>query len=306
MKNVLISGANGFVGTNLVKKLIEEEIRVTALVRPGNAGNIMGYPNIDIVYCELKEIKQLCDRLKDKMEFDTMYHLAWAGTSGDGRADYDIQCDNIKYTLDIIHLAHSLNIKRFIGAGTLAEYDGLAYIPQDGASPNPVAMYAAAKISAHYMSKIECNRLGIEHVWGVFSNIYGVGNTTNNFVNFAVKLMLSGKRASFTAGEQNYDFVYISDFVKGLYLLGKNGKKNCEYFIGSGKPRKLKEYILSIRNAIDENIELFMGEIPFNGVSLGCDKLSTLKLERDTGYKAEVDFDEGISQTVEWLRKINN
>lgn len=307
MKNVLVTGATGFIGKQLIQKLAENGIQVTALIR-SKKNNLNVLPNvkdINVVYCELSEINQLEKYLKSTSEFDTLYHLAWDGTSGDRRANYICQYSNVKYTLDLINVANNLGIKRFIGAGTLAEYDNLAYLPLDGASPNAVAMYAAAKISAHFMSKIECNRLGMEHVWGIFSNIYGVGNTTNNFVNYASKLMLSEERASFTLGEQNYDFVYISDFIRGLFLLGEKGKNNYEYFIGSGAPRKLKEYIYSIRNAVDSKIEVHLGEIPYHGVSLDIEKLSTEKLEKDTGYRAEIDFETGIQRTINWLRQEN-
>ncbi len=308
MNNVLVTGATGFIGRQLIKELIRNNIQVTAVVRSQKKSLklFQEINNLNLVCCEMSKIYKLEEYVKNMPGYDTLYHLAWEGTSGDMRADYSCQCNNVKYTLDLINVAYKLGVKRFIGAGTLAEYDNLAYLPLDGANPNAVAMYAAAKISVHYMSKIECNRLGMEHVWGIFSNIYGVGNTTNNFVNFASRLMLAGKRASFTLGEQNYDFVYISDFIKGLFLLGEKGKNNCEYFVGSGAPRKLKEYIYDIRNAIDSKIEVHLGEIPYHGVSLDIEKLSTEKLERDTGYQAEIDFGTGIHKTISWLRQQNN
>ena len=303
MKNVLVTGANGFIGKCLITKLIADGINVTAVVRKTfDDEECYSGQRLSVVYCDLGNIESLAAQLDKEPVFDAVYHLAWGGTSGDARADYSVQCNNIKYTLDVIELAARLKIKRFIGAGSMAEWDNLAYLPVDGATPNGVAMYGAAKIAAHYMSKIECNKLGIEHVWGIFSNIYGVGDDNNNFVNFASKIMLDGKRPAFTKGEQNYDFVYISDFVNGLYLMGEKGKNNSEYFIGSGKPRQLKEYVKLIRDAVDKDITLYMGEIPFNGISVEIEKLSIEKMERDTGYQAEVDFETGIAETVKWLR----
>ena len=57
-----------------------------------------------------------------------------------------------------------------------------------------------------------------------------------------------------------------------------------------------------IRDAIDKDIILYMGEIPFNGISVEIEKLSIEKMEMDTGYQAEVDFEIGIAETVKWLR----
>lgn len=306
MRTVIITGANGFIGTWLVKKMVQEGHNVIAVIKDEQE-KIIEIENIEgvtIVYCDMKNISQLKSMVED-MEIDTFYHLAWIGTSGELRANYELQLLNAKYTCDAVHAAYDIGCKRFVGAGSLAEYDCLNYSPLDGATPNVTANYAVAKIAAEYMSKAECSKLGIEHVWGIFSNIYGVGNKTNNFVNFASKLMLEGKRASFTDGMQNYDFVYISDFIEGLYLLGKYGKTNYSYFIGSGKSRTMKEYIIAIRDAISDDIELFFGEIPFNGVSLNKEQLSCDKLMKDTGYMPKIDFEEGIKMTVGWLRNDN-
>ena len=230
--------------------------------------------------------------------------MAWAGSTGDARADYALQLDNVRYALDTVNAIAKMNIKRFVCAGTLAEKDVLNYHPTDGATPNAVSNYGIAKISTHFMTKTECTRLGIEHIWCYLSHTYGVGNRTGNFVNFACRTMLSGKRAAFTAGEQPYDFVYITDTVRAIIAAASKGKSGTAYYLGSTKPRKLKEFIVDIRDAIDPNIELHLGEIPFNGIPLAAEEFDCTKLVKDTGYQPTVDFKEGIRMTVDWLKEV--
>jgi nucleoside-diphosphate-sugar epimerase len=114
--------------------------------------------------------------------------------------------------------------------------------------------------------------------------------------------MLTGKRASFTSGEQLYDFVHISDAVKGIMAVEQKGKKNTAYYIGSNKPRKLKEFISIIRDTIDPSIILYLGELPYNGRSLSLEEYDISKLTADTGYEPKVNFEDGIKTTIEWLR----
>lgn len=301
---ILVTGACGFVGSHLIDLLLKNNVSVIAVdmvVKPGLAER----ENVKAIQCNLDNVDDLPELIVDR-DIDCCIHLAWQGANGPARADYEVQLNNIRRTLRLCEILPKLNIKRFVGIGTLAEKDTSNYIPNDGATPNAVAQYGVAKMSAQFMSKIICTQLRIDHIWCQLSNLYGVGDSTNNFINFASKLMLSGKRASFTLGEQMYDFVYITDIALGIFLAATKGKTNTAYYVGSGNQRKLKYFIADIRDAIDTNIELHLGEVPFNGVCLPDEEFDCTKLQNDTGYKAEVPFGLGIRNTVDWLRENMN
>lgn len=303
MKKVIVTGANGFIGSSLLKVMCEEEVRVYAIIKDINekVDHIKDLPGVDIIYCELSDIAKLPELIPDR-DIDACIHLAWSGSFGDERADYELQLTNVKYALNTVDAISKMGVKRFIGAGTLAEKDVLNYHPNDGSTPNDVSTYGIAKITMHFMTKVKCTKLGIEHVWCYLSNTYGVGNTTNNFVNMASRLMLNGKRASFTSGNQIYDFVYISDTARAIYFAASKGRKNTAYYLGSTQQRRLKEYIQIIRDCIDPSIELHLGEVPFNGNPLPIEAYDAVKLVNDTGFKPLVSFEEGIKKTIAWLR----
>lgn len=299
MKKVLVTGANGFIGSLLVKELMSNGIEVIAAYHGGNDRIPAGVRAVEFT---MEKFEDLNDRIPDR-DIDVMYHLAWSGVSGALRGDYAMQLRNAKYTCDAVNVASKMGIKRFVGTGTLAQMDGLNYITENASTPNLVSCYGSAKTAAQFMSKAVANAAGIEHIWCYISNSYGIGDKSNNFINFACKVMLNGGRASFTTGEQNYDFVYITDTIRGLYLCAKNGQPNYSYYIGSGKARQLKEFIKIIRDTIDPGIPLFLGEVPYNGISLPIEKFSCEQIKNDTGYSAEVDFESGIKKTIEWLRE---
>lgn len=301
MRKAIVTGANGFIGSALVQELISNGVEVIALVHNGRSQNIP--KEARIADFELSKCGKLFEIIADK-DIDAIYHMAWDGSSGDKRADYQLQLQNVKYTCDLLYAASKCGIKKFIGAGTLVQFDCDSYIGLNNSTPNAVSCYGTAKIAAQYMSKAIANSLGIEHVWCFISNTYGVGNTTMNFVNMAVKKMLNGERAAFTAGNQNYDFVYITDTITGIYLCGEKGKNNSSYYIGSGKPRQLKDYIYEIRDTVNSKTPIYLGEIPFNGVSIPLEKYSCENACKDLGYRAKVDFSSGIIKTVEWLKAL--
>ncbi len=304
MKTAIVTGANGFIGTALLQELTDCGNAVYAVIKDKNENidAIVGLPGVKIIYCEMDEISRL-PQIVGNMQPDVFYHLAWAGSTGPARADYALQLTNVRWTLDAVNVAKELGCKRFLGAGTLAEFDVNAYSPVDGSTPNAVSCYGAAKIAAHHMSKAECNRVGIEHLWAYLSNTYGVGNYTSNFVNFAARIMIAGQPANFTTGEQTYDFVNVNDIAQGLRCIGESGKKNYAYYIGSTKPDKLKEFIKIIRDEIDPAIELNLGAVPFNGVVQPAEVFDCSKLVEHTGYLPCVQFKDGIRDTVAWLRE---
>ncbi len=304
MKKVIVTGANGFIGSHLIRLLSNKGIKTFAVIKnkAEKTEHIEGLPYISIVYCDMEEPEFLPERIKDR-DIDTCIHLAWAGSFGDLRADYPLQLKNAEYAARIVDVAASMGVKRFVGAGTLAEKEILSYHPKDGAIPNAVSIYGIAKIAANFITKAQCAKQGMEHVWCYLSNTYGVGNTTNNFVNMAIRLMLRGKKAEFTAGEQIYDFVYITDTVRAICAAAEHGHSYFSYYLGSGKPRKLKEYIKLIRDAVDPDIPLYLGAIPFNGNSLSEEGFDASGLSDDTGFCPEVSFEEGVRKTVEWLKK---
>lgn len=297
---ILVTGANGFVGRHLLQLLIKNDCKVIAVDRTVGQ-ELLDVPDVKVIQCNLDESERLSSLIDDR-DIDCCIHLAWQGANGDLRGDAGMQWENVRRTIMLCDVLAQMRVRRFVGIGTLAEKDVSYYLPVDGATPNPTACYGAAKLSARYMSKIVCTQLKIEHVWCQLSNLYGAGDPSENFINYASKLMLSGKRASFTAGEQMYDFVYITDIVGGIFKAAEHGKSNTTYYIGSGHQRKLKEYILEIRDAIDPGIPLYLGEVPFNGISLPAEEFDCSKLMNDTGYSAAVPFETGIRRTVDWLK----
>lgn len=297
---IMVTGAFGFVGKHLLQTLRDNSCQVIAVDQAVDE-QLFSMQGVKIIQCNLDECERLPLLIAER-DIDCCVHLAWQGANGDQRGNAEVQWMNVRRTINLCKVLPQLGVKRFIGVGTLAEKDASYYVPVDGGMPNPVACYGVAKLAAHYMSKIVCTQLKIEHIWCQLSNLYGVGDFSTNFVNFASKRMLTGQRASFTTGEQMYDFVYITDIVKGIYKAAKDGKTNTTYYIGSGQPKRLKEFITMIRDTIDPSIPLYLGEVPFRGICLPDEEFDCSKLMNDTGYRAEVRFEEGIQKTVVWLK----
>lgn len=304
MKSAVVTGANGFVGKALLNRLCRDGIDTFAVIHNTEAEKEIHKisPQVHCICCDMEKIQYLPNLVNTSV--DVFFHLAWDGSSGEKRKDYKRQLRNVQWTVDAVRAAAELGCRRFVGAGSLVEYDTNSYIPMDGSAPEPVHFYAAAKLSAHYMSKIECNRYpGLAHCWAVLSHIYGIGDHTSNFVNFAAKLMLTGKSADFTEGKQLTDFVSVDDTARGLACIGRQGKANTSYYVGSNHPRMLKEYIQIIRDTIDPKIRLNLGAVSFHGVIHSAEKFDCSKLMEDTEYEPRETFEEGMQKLIPWVQE---
>lgn len=302
IKKVIITGANGFLGSALTNFLANIGVKVIAVVRNENSSieRINQNKNIEIIYCELSEIEKLEGLITDR-DIDVFYHLAWSGVSDSQRDDYHSQINNIKYTCDCVELCRILSCEAFVLASSLWEYE--CYKTMQAEEPVKLSsLYSSAKIAANFMSRTLCNNYGIKYISGIITNIYGVGETSSRLINSTIRKILNKEETRFTSSTQTYDFIYIDDAVKAFYNIGLMGKNNKSYYIGSLNPRPLKDFLNILKNSIDKEIELGIGKIPQNGIHLSYTMFDINAVKNDTGFEPKISFEEGIKKTIDWIK----
>ena len=305
MKRAIVTGATGFIGKWLVKELSKSGYDVTAVVR-----NLQKVPSewkdkIEVVECNIENYPNMPGDSFRCNDYNLFFHLAWEGGTGFNRANYAMQLKNVYAACEALKLSKRLGCQRFVNAGSIMEYEALQYIQQDGAVPTAGYIYSTAKLTADFMLKSLAAQEDIEYINVIISNVYGVGETSARFLNQLLRKMIANQRIALTSGEQLYDFIYVTDAVKGMICAAQKGKKNFAYYIGNHTPHPLKTYILQIKEILDSNAELVFGEVPFNGVMLSYKEFDTSKLY-DLGYNIEIPFQEGVLMTTEWIRGENS
>lgn len=304
MKKAIVTGANGFVGTAVCKELSDQGVKVIAVVRHPDEqiAAIEKNKGIRIVYSDISNFRSLANLILDR-DIDVFYHFAWVGSAGTLRGDADVQMDNIKYTCDTVKACNDIGCKRFVFASSIMEYEIEATMAAD-VIPGINTLYCSAKVAADYMARTIAGSLDIEYIRTVISNIYGPGELSPRLVNTSLRKMLNGEHCSFSAGEQLYDFIYIIDAARAFTVIGERGKPNKTYYIGSQNPRPLKDFLLEMRDCVDPKIQIGLGELPFDGVSLTYKEFDVNAVKNDTGFIPEVSFKEGIDNTITWLREV--
>lgn len=303
MNRVIVTGATGMIGASLIEQLIKDDIEVTAIVRPNSAklANLVISPKVTVVECDVNSLLSLSDKLDGK--YDIFYHFAWDGTYGNSRDDMFLQERNIRNTLEAVTLAHNLKCDVFVGAGSQAEFGFVDGVISDALPKNPITGYGIAKYTAGKLSALLCKQYGIRQSWGRIVSTYGPRDNSYTMVMSGIINMLEGKRMKFTKAEQVWDYLYGEDCARAFYLIGRYGKDGKAYTIGSGKTRLLREYIEIIRDVVNPNLDIGIGELPYYPNQVMRLEADISELSKDTGFKPQIEFEEGIRRTMKWYKK---
>lgn len=301
MKRVIVTGANGFIGSSLVKKLIDNNIEVLAIDRAFTYSRLPESPLIHKIEADIENTDNMLSVLPS-LEYDAFYHLAWRGVNGADKANPTVQLSNVQMAINCADLAKRINCSKFLVAGTIAE-QSVKSLPNIEKTSGGM-MYGVVKHCTHLILESYCKNIGLDLVWMQFSNIYGVGNRTGNLVSYTLNELLSGKDATFGPGEQPYDFIYVDDLIEAIYRLGVSKTNHTSYFIGSGQPRLLKDYLIRIGELLGLKDKICLGVRPDDGIKYDYSMFDTSMLKADIGEYISTTFDEGIIKTIDWLKSL--
>ena len=299
MKKVIVTGGNGFIGSSLIKKLTEKGIEVVAVDLCFANSRLPESTLITTIEAGVDAF--LIDKLPVG-EYDAFYHLAWRGVNGAEKADPTVQLSNIQMAVDCANICKQLGVKKYLCAGTVAE--NATYSLPHLSQTNGGMMYGVAKHACNLIIENYCKNIGLPFVWMQFSNIYGVGNKTGNLVSYTLGELMAGKEATFGPAQQPYDFIYVDDLIEAVYRLGNNDTPKAFYYIGSGVPRKLADYLLRIGELAGCTDRVRIGVRVDDGIKYTMEMFDNSDLVSAVGNYVSTTFDEGIVKTIDWLKTL--
>lgn len=182
-------------------------------------------------------------------------------------------------------MAKRLNAKKFIGAGSQAEY-GLKNEPlRIDTNCNPITAYGIAKLCAGNMSKLLCEQLNLEFNWIRILSVYGEYDNPNTLISYVKESLKNNISPNVSKCEQIWDYISSSDAAKVIYKIMTQGKHGVFYPLGGGEGRPLYEYLEEIKNNINPNIKINYGARDYN-------KNQVMYLVSDMSYLKEFNDEE--------------
>lgn len=302
MNHVIVTGGTGVTGNALVRYLLQQNIRVTALVRPNSFRKKylpIENPLLRVVNCGMEDYGSIASRIND-CEYDTFFHLSWDGSTGKqkigNRNNFKLQNQNVSYAIDAVELCHELGCPTFVMTGSQAEYGRYDRPIVETDEKHPENGYGMAKLCAEGMTRTLCREYGIRHIWPILFSIYGPNDETESLIDTTIRKLIVGETLPYTLGEQRWDYLYSYDAAEALVRLAENGKDGECYNVAQGVSVPLREYICELYSVMNASVLPRLGELSYGEnqvMFLGAD---TRKLRETTGFEPRYSFAKGIAE----------
>lgn len=244
--NIFVTGATGFIGKYLIKRLLKMSCNIYATNRKVKS-NIIKSNSINWIYKGLEDLN-----IDDFKNIHTIVHLAAVGVSPQKASKKDLEFLNVYQSLRLIKLAEKAGVKRFIATGTCLEYgkesDNWDYIPPD-AKLKPLCPYSISKAKCFKLLNQFSIENNMEMFYGRIFSAYGEGQYEYNFWPSLIRAANSGKDFQMTKAEEIRDFIPVEDVAKYLVnaIIREDIKRGEPLVIniGSGYPTRLKDFARS-------------------------------------------------------------
>ena len=145
-------------------------------------------------------------------------------------------------------------------------------------------------------------KLDIEFVWATIFQPIGRYIKKEQVMTYAINGLLKGEPPEFGPAMEPYDITAVEDIAYGLRLLGEKTLTKQEYYIGSGSPMLMKEYLQRTKEVLGVDTELKIGCRPDDGLRFMFDWYDISAIKKDTGYSTRMGFDQAVLNVAEWVR----
>ena len=299
---VLVTGASGFLGLNTCRRLLDEGHTVYGVLQTNsqNAHKLPAHDRFFPVRYDLgSDDTPLLSAVKHA---DVFIHFAWAATKGDDRNDHDAHFQNVDHSLLLLKTARKLGCKRFIFAGSQAEYGIHFETITEDTSCAPVSEYGKAKLAFGLQGAALAPSLGLDFVHLRIFSTYGVGDHPHTLLSSCVRTFLAGEPMEMGDCLHTWNFLNVADeaalIAKMAAYPGTLSAEGGVFNVASDDTRRLKDFVLEAYALCGERGECVFGEPRPKPEGIVQLNPSIDKAKRLLGWEPRVTFAEGVNAMI--------
>ena len=304
--SLLITGAAGFIGSNLLHNLIDlydsEIVVIDYLTDISNPDIIPGFINLYPI--DISD-RYVVDKIFKKHRPEYIFHLAAESHVDNSIKDCLPFIDtNIKGTVNLLNSSLEYGVKKFMHISTDEVYGALSSEHENSftetTSYNPLNPYSASKAASDHFVSAYVNTYNLPAVITNCSNNYGPRQSVDKLIPKTITNLLKGQKVPvYGQGRQIRDWLYVQDHCEALIEVWKNGKVGDSYNIGGGVEMNnlaLVSKIISLMGKDHSDIK-FVDDRPGHDFRYSID---CKKIENDLKWRSRYDFEEGLLETIKW------
>lgn len=301
----LVTGGAGFIGSTLVRLLLENDIEVCVYdnLSTGYINNLKNLP-IEFIKGDIRDKVSISDAMCD---IDLIFHLA--ANIGNVKSLNNPQQDsevNVIGTLNVLDAARKNKVQRIVHSSSAAIFGELMTNPIAEDHPiNPDSPYGVSKLAAEKHMLCYGKIYDIQVVCLRYFNVYGVHQRYDAYGNvipiFANRLITGKPITVYGDGNQTRDFVNVKDVAKVNFLAGTSPHYNTVYNVGSGTQITINQLVQYVQAESGINAPEIIYEAPRRSEVLHC-KADIQKAEKELGYKPSTEISKGLNEYFTWFK----
>lgn len=299
---VLVTGASGFVGSHVVKRLIEDGHDVTALVRPESSlwrlEDVAG--RFRVIRSDSTAPASLLAPLEGWRP-ETCVHLAWYAVPG----EYLQSPENVTSLVLSLRMLDELVVagcEHVVMTGTCFEYDTDAGDLREDTPVRPVTIYSASKLAAKMIGELRAAQLGVGFTWARLFYLYGPFEDDRRLVPAVIRSMLEGREFQASAGTQVRDYLHVEDVAGALCALATQ-RVSGAFNVCSGQKVTVAEVIGEVARIAGRPELVRLGAVPQRAGDPMYIRGDNKRLRAATSWKPRHTLSEGLTGTVAWWKQ---
>ena len=306
MKRVIVTGASGFVGANLARRLLRDGHEVYLLLRPGyQAWRLDAIrDHVRLIEAPLHD-SDAVGPIVSRIRPDWVFHLAAHGAYSWQQDLPQITQTNILGTMSILTACVRVGFEAFVHAGTSSEYGYKDHPPAETEFLEPNSHYAVTKAAATLFCRYTGQHENLPVTTLRLYSVYGEYEDPGRLMPTLIRRGLSGELPPLVSPDTARDYVYIDDVVDAFLLAAGSRvqKSGAVYNLGTGVQTSLRQVVDVARKVLAIRAEPQWGEMTARPWDTNCWVADNRLIRQELGWAPQYSFEDGFRNMVEWANE---
>ncbi len=306
---VLVTGANGFIGSHITRKLLNEGYDVGIIKREqSDLWRIKDILDQLTTYnADLSNTDNVMEVIADFKPNNILHLATYYAVQHQPQEIQLITNTNVTGTLNLLEASKENSVNLFVNTSSCFVYEESNYKISEENNLRPLNLYALSKINSEEACTFYSNNYGLKTVTFRIFPPYGPADHQRRLIPFVINNILNDEKLEMTSGKQKWDFIYVEDIADAyIKVIQNSGQiKNHDIFnLGTGQAFSIREVVSILNNLMENKVQPVWGAIPQRENEIWNMYADIQKANDKINWQPEMSLKEGLKLTLNWYKKL--